>query len=374
MCGSVPRQAFEPFGDFDEFLDPAITLNQSLQVGTLIHRLLERNVQLRRNQFGDSVDFGIGHLQAPARISNDATCSHSTESDDLRNILAPVLFCHVIDNSSPPVHAKIDIDIRQRHALGIEKTLEEKSVLQRIQVSYPHTIGNQTACGRTTAGAYWNVVFPSVPDKIPNNQEVSRVLHSLNDPNFFFQAGFVGGKWIFEQPAAGKRFQKFQPVLKTVVDDFRKVGVDRIARRNCEFRKGILNLLKLETAAFGDLDALIEDEGKLAEYTVHFFSRLEVELIRVKLHPVWIVDSLSRLDTQQNVMGPAVILLHVVTVVGCDRTNSSAFRDLQHIGNDFALFLQAVIVDLQEETVSAENVQIFAGRSFGLVHAPAQDV
>src|SRR5947207_2155961 len=288
MRGSVPRQAFKPFGNFDEFLDPAITLNQSLQVGTLIHRLLERNVQLRRNQFGDSVDFGIGHLQAPARISNDATCSHSTESDDLRNILAPVLFCHVIDNSSPPVHAKIDIDIRQRHALGIEKTLEEKSVLQGIQVSYPHTIGNQTACGRTTAGAYWNVVFPSVPDKIPNNQDVSRVLHSVNGQNFF--------------------------------------------------------------------------------------SRLEVELIRVKLHPVWIVDSLSRLDTQQNVMGPAVILLHVVTVVGCDRTNSSACRDLQHIGDDFALFLQAVIVDLQEETVSAENVQIFAGRSFGLVHAPAQDV
>ena len=196
----------------------------------------------------------------------------------------------------------------------------------------------------------------------------------MNDPNFFFQAGFVGGKWIFEQPAAGKRFEKFQPVLKTAVDDFRKVGVDRIARRNSEFRKGILNLLELETAAFGDLDTLIEDEGKLAEYTVHFFSRLEVELIRVKLHPVWIVDSLSRLDTQQNVMGPAVILLHVVTVVGCDRANSGAFRDLQHIGDDFALFLQAVIVDLQEETVPAENVQIFAGRSFGLVHAPAQNV
>src|SRR5207249_11088299 len=103
------------------------------------------------------------------------------------------------DNCSRPVHAKIDIHIRQRHARGIEKTLEEKSVLQRVQVRYPHTIGNQTACGRTTAGAYWNVVFPSIPDKIPNNQEVSRVLHSLNDSNFFFQAGFVGGTWIAAQ-------------------------------------------------------------------------------------------------------------------------------------------------------------------------------
>src|SRR2546427_11871586 len=129
MCGSVPRQAFEPFGDFDEFLGRAIVWNQSLQVGTLIDRLLERNVQLRRNQFGDSVDFGIGHPQAPALISNDAPCSHSTESDDLRNILAPVLFCHVIDNSSPPVHSKFDIDIRQRYALVIERTLDEESVL-----------------------------------------------------------------------------------------------------------------------------------------------------------------------------------------------------------------------------------------------------
>src|SRR5204862_6767203 len=159
MCGSVPRQTFEPFGDFDEFLNPAITLNQSLQVGTLIHRLLERNVQLRRNQFGDSVDFGIGHLQAPTRISNDATCSHSTESDDLRNILAPVLFCHVIDNSSPPVHAKIDIDIRQRHALGIEQPLEEKSVVQGIQVSYPNRIGIKKTCGSTPVEISWKDVL-----------------------------------------------------------------------------------------------------------------------------------------------------------------------------------------------------------------------
>src|SRR5437867_12965639 len=174
MRGSVPRQAFKPFGNFDEFLDPAITLNQSLQVGTLTHRLLERNVQIRPIQFVDSVDLCIGRLQVPARISNDATRSHGTERDDLRNILAPVLFCHVIDNSSPPVHAEIDIDIRQRHALGIEKTLEEKSVLQRIRVSYPHTIRNQTTCGRTTAATDWNVVFTIVPDEIQNNQEGSR--------------------------------------------------------------------------------------------------------------------------------------------------------------------------------------------------------
>src|SRR5262249_43990328 len=156
-------------------------------------------------------------------------------------------------------------------------------------------------------------------------------------------------------------------------DDFREVGIDGVSRWNCEFREGIVNLLKFQTAALSDRDTLIKDEGYLAEDTVHFFSRLEVELIRVKLHPVWIVDRLSGLDTQQNVVRPAIILMHVVTIVGCHRANPGPFRDPQHIRNDLALFLETVVVEFQEKAVLTENVAIFRGSLFGLVHTPGEN-
>ena len=76
-------------------------------------------MQLRGHHFGDSVDFRISHFHTAARISNDAARSHGTERDDLRNIFPAIFFGDVINDSGPPVHTKIDVDIRQRHALGI---------------------------------------------------------------------------------------------------------------------------------------------------------------------------------------------------------------------------------------------------------------
>ena len=73
-------------------------------------------------------------------------------------------------------------------------------------------------------------------------------------------------------------------------------------------------------------------------------------------------------------MGPAIILMHIVTVVSCDWPNPGAFRDPEHIRNDLALFLQTVVVEFQEEAVFTENVVQFSGSPFALVHAAGENV
>ena len=143
----VAREAFQALGHVDQFPHAGIGLDEASEVGVLLDRLIERDVQFRGHHFGDLVDFRIRHLHPAPRIANNAARRHGSERDDLRNVFAPVLARDVIDHFAAPVHAEIDVDIGQGHALRVEKTLEEKSVLQRIDIRNAHAVGNKTACG-----------------------------------------------------------------------------------------------------------------------------------------------------------------------------------------------------------------------------------
>ena len=104
--------------------------------------------------------------------------------------------------------------------------------------------------------------------------------------------------------------------------------------------------------------------GNFAEDFVHFLSRFDVELIRIELHPVQFVDGLAGLNAQQNVVGTAIVALHVVTVVGCRRLDAGLLGDLQHVGNDLPLLIETVVVNLEKEPVLAEDVLKPSGSGF----------
>ena len=157
---------------------------RALQIGILLERLVERDVQFGRNHLRDLVDFGIGHLHAAAGVADDAARRHGSERNDLRNVLAAVLLRDVVDDCAAAVHAEIDVDIGQRNAFGIQETFEQQTVLQRIDIRDPHAIRNQTSGGRTAARSDRDVVFARIADEIPDDQKISGILHLLDDPDF----------------------------------------------------------------------------------------------------------------------------------------------------------------------------------------------
>src|SRR5205085_793509 len=110
-------------------------------------------------------------------------------------------------------------------------------------------------------------------------------------------------------------FEVFQTILKAVANYFCEIAVDCESGRNGKFRKRVFHLLDFDAAAFRDREGLIENRRNLAKNAVHFLTRLEVELIRIKLHAVWIVYRLAGLDAQEDVMGAAIVLTHIVAVV-----------------------------------------------------------
>src|SRR5262249_56081745 len=120
-----------------------------------------------------------------------------------------------------------------------------------------HAIRNETARRRSATWTNRNVVLASIADEIPNDQEIPRILHTLNNFDLLLEAHFVFRKRVLQYAAVGQRVEIGEAVLETIANDFRKIGVDRKSRWNDELRKGIFHLLQLQAPPPSDLPLLI---------------------------------------------------------------------------------------------------------------------
>ena len=57
-----------------------------------------------------------------------------TEGDDLRHLIPAVALLHIVDHLAAPVLAEVDVEVRHRHAVGIEEALEEEIEAERVKV------------------------------------------------------------------------------------------------------------------------------------------------------------------------------------------------------------------------------------------------
>ncbi len=125
----------------------------SLSGGALLERLVERHVERRRNLLGDLVDVGERHLEHAADVAHDRLRLHRAERDDLRDVLAAVLPRDVLDHLAAAPLAEVDVDIGQRHALGIQEALEDQIEVERIDVGDAQAVRDEAAGRRAAARA-----------------------------------------------------------------------------------------------------------------------------------------------------------------------------------------------------------------------------
>ena len=97
-------------------------------------------------------------------------------------VLMPVLVLHPFQHSPAAVIVEVGIDIRQGDTVGIQETLEQQIVLQRVYLRDAQTIGNHRTGSRTTSRAdhHAQLVAGRV-DKVLNDEEVARETHRLHD-------------------------------------------------------------------------------------------------------------------------------------------------------------------------------------------------
>src|SRR5690606_23270698 len=104
--------------------------------------------------------------------------------NDLRDGFAAIAIGDVVDDAVAPLHAEIDIEIRHRHALGIEKALEQQIVFERIEIGNFQRIGHQRTRARAAAGADRNIVILGPADEVHDDEKVTRKSHLDDDVEF----------------------------------------------------------------------------------------------------------------------------------------------------------------------------------------------
>ena len=153
MDRGVARHALETPRDGEQLLDPLVLLLHLLERRVLVERLVERHVERRRDRLGDAVGIRVRDVHHAGDVAHDGARLHRPERDDLRDVLAAVLARDVLDHFAAPPLAEVDVDVGQRHALGIQEALEDQVVLDRIDVGDPQAVGDEAARRRSAARA-----------------------------------------------------------------------------------------------------------------------------------------------------------------------------------------------------------------------------
>ena len=178
----VAVEAFELQRQVDQALDLLVGRILLLEKLLALQRLGERH-RLGRivgHQLADAVDLAIGHAEHAADVAQHRARLQLAEGDDRGDAVVAVLVAHVADHLVAPVLAEVDVEVRHRHALGIEEALEQQAPAQRIEVGDLERPGDQRARARAAARPDRNVVVLGPLDEVGDDQEVAGEAHLLD--------------------------------------------------------------------------------------------------------------------------------------------------------------------------------------------------
>ena len=139
------------------------------------------------------------------------------------------------------------------------------------------------------------------------------------------------------------------------------VGVAREAVGHRELGQARLAELDLHVGPLGDQQRVVARLGHVPEEMAHLRRRLEVVLGAVELEPVRVRQQRTGLDAQQRVVRYRVLAVRVVAVVRGEQRRVEAPGDLDQLRVGPLLLGEAVVLQLDEEVVAAEDVLEPAG-------------
>ncbi len=363
----VPRHSLEALGHIEQLAHAVVLVPQVPERRALLERFGQGHVERGRHGLGDAVGVGIGDVHHPRHVPDHRPRLHRAERDDLRDVLPAVLAGDVVDDLPPPALAEIDVDVRQRHAFGVQEPLEDEVVLHRIDVGDPEAVGNEAAGRRSAPWPDRDPLLARIPDEIPHDQEVPGVLHLLDHVDLVGQPPFVLVDRVLQDPAGGQLLQPGQSLRKAFPHDVLEIVVEREACRHVEVREVIDRAGEVDIASFGNAHAVGERLRKVLEDHRHLGRCLQIELIPVVFEPLLVVDGLSGADAEQDVVRLEIGILEVVHVVGDHQVESEIRSNRLQAHVDHLLLVDPLILHLEKEIAPPEDVAVRGRRLQRLV-------
>ena len=311
-----------------------------------------------RHGLGDLVAQPVRVAQHPGRVAHRGPGLDGGEGDDLGDAVPAVALGRVADHLVPVAGVEVHVDVRHGDAGRVEEALEQQVVLDRVQVGDAQAVGHAAAGGAAPAGADADVVVPGVLDQVPDDEEVRREPHVVDDlelegdPVDDLVAELLAPALL--GPLQGE-VEQVGPVVGEALGQG-ELGQQRLAE------------LDLDVAALGDQQRVVARPRVrlLGEEPAHLVRGLEVVLLAVELEAGRVAHHRVGLDAQQGVVGLGVLPGDVVAVVGGQQRGAQLAADLQQAGHGLALLVDPVVLDLDEEVVLAEDVLQAPGPGEGL--------
>ena len=263
-------------------------------------------------------------------------------------VLAP----DIGDDLLAPAILEVHVDVRHRHPVRVEETLEGELIEDRIHRRDPERVRHDGA-RRGAATGRLDPLFAGKPDEVRHDQEVAGVTHRQDDPELVVEASL--------------EFRRDRPVatLQTALALRAEPTLDGLTLRDREVRDTQLSQRQRQVRHLGDAPAVTDGLELVREPRRHLGRGLDVELLTLEAHPVGGVEVVAGPHAEEDVVRLGLVLANVVQVVGHDERQSRLWGEAQQLFVEPALFRQAVVLELQEEAILAEDVAVFAGELAG---------
>ena len=362
----LATESLEPLCDLDHPGDVGIGADHVAQfpgrlvavdvLGVLLEAVLERRVAAhdeRRHRLRDLVADRVGVAEHPGRVAHRRPCLDLAEGDDLGDVVASVLLRRVADHVVAVAGVEVHVDVGHRHPRRVQEAFEQEVVLDRVEIRDPQRVGHRAAGGRATAGPDPDVVVAGELDQVPGDQEVGREPHAVDDTELVVEPfGDVLGQGLAPAPP--------RPVVGEVAQ---VVGVGGEPRREGELGQPWLAELDGDVGPLGDPQRVVAGRRHLGEEPPHLPRALQVVLVAVELEAIGVAQQRPGLHAQQGVVGLGVVLVGVVRVVRGQQRGADLPCDLEQLRIGRTLLGDAVVLDLDEEVVTPEDL-LEAGRLF----------
>src|SRR3569623_3303577 len=334
-----------------------------LQFRRLLARLAHRR-RLALHGLGDELRQLVGlaerNLHRPRDVADHAACLELVERRDLPDAILAVLLLDVLDQLAAAVHAEVDVEVRHRHALGIQEPLEQQLELDRIDIGDAHRPRDRAAGARAAPRADRDAVILRPVDEVPDDEEVAREPQLL-DHAVLARAALAILIRVELLAALG---HLAEPALEALFDDLAHVRVERLAVGDLVLRQVRLIELELDVALRGDLRGVLDRVAAVLERRVHLRRRLHVVAVDDGLEPLLVLEALAGLDRHQHVVRRRIRAVDVVQVVRRDERNVELLSTPLELAVERVLLARRRGHQLEVEIPRREHRRVFLRHLF----------
>ena len=187
MHRTMSRKSFQSFRHLDKIFYFLIIFTHLAQFRIYLQRFFNRHLRLLRYHLRNRIDKSIRHIHHTPHISNHTSCRQRSECHDLNNSVFSVFSHNIVDHFLSAFITKVNVDIGHGNTFGIQKTLEQKLISDRIDRRNSQAVGNNTSRCRPPARSDCDPMIFRIFYKIPHDQEIVYIPHIFDRAQFIIK-------------------------------------------------------------------------------------------------------------------------------------------------------------------------------------------